>query len=1043
MKDLKDNQIQAAIFSLIDGSLPEEIDVLHIQKMQNAMPPEVIEEKISLFNSTAKESKPEIKKETESTQSASGDEDLSFLDNLDSTEQSAPPTNDIGDLDFLNDIEDKSEPEIKNDPKSEIENFDFNDDSGGDVLSDTATEESKEPLSSATRDETTPPDPKDAGSLPDFDFSEDISEDIIEKNNSEAEDNSKAEETAEPPLDIPLNESPAEEELQPDIPAENSEDDFVPEEKINAETPPAKKAPAKTIEKKLSKAEEANVRGILGKLHPEEKRSPFDDLLNDIEEIPPPAPSERSDGEVSRKTENTGSGIFENDIGITDTETSAAPSPADAVTDEVPAMDIPEEIELPDVSPEATPADMELPDVSPEATPADMELPDVSPEATPADMELPDASPEATPADMELPEVADTGDMEGLLEETIQNAQNADTLPSLDTPPDQSEESAELQETDGIAESDIPGFSDTQNEQSSDSSIFHEESDAQTGYLDDEEATDAQKETITYLKTFSDLGRAIVVSAVTDGDFTPGETELIYGLLVDLADEDRIVKTIFKILVKKNKAAPDLIPEEPAAPAKPLSVAFKENLLPIIRIIAAGGAILSLIIFSTYQFINLNTAHNYYTEGKLAIQTGEYQRSEDYFLRAEKIIESLFTGSQNTSIKQCNEYAAEYIAQGRFYYAEAKYRRALEKKSNDYVSLLNLARMYTIKEDWHQAEAHLADLISKFPKKNEVREDLAAMYINWGKMIPEVLDKAERMYNLLLIQEPGNSFYTARKMYIEVLRNNYAKALALFKELGAGSGYIEPESHTAFLGMLIDTFENLDSMNSESDETEKIQGRRIFLVSTIKDLSKSIYTKVNKYLPLYVETARWKLLTKKEYEAEQLTDEGITLFRSGEGTGRINPAQLYNLRGRIKLYMEKVIPAIESFEAALKLSPNDPEANFFLGNISLQELNNIPKANEYYNEAKMHWENTTHPHYPALLHGLAYTYYFEGKQLLSETGESRSEAALKIKRSLEYWHELQTIRGGNYLLEYALANAYLQLGLYDLAGAQIQYSMES
>ena len=78
-------------------------------------------------------------------------------------------------------------------------------------------------------------------------------------------------------------------------------------------------------------------------------------------------------------------------------------------------------------------------------------------------------------------------------------------------------------------------------------------------------------------------------------------------------------------------------------------------------------------------------------------------------------------------------------------------------------------------------------------------------------------------FKKLLLNKPEDKYYYASKMKIEVLKDNYPEALSYYKKIKSLSPkYVHPKSHNAFLGFLLNIFENR-YVNFQNSENEIVQ----------------------------------------------------------------------------------------------------------------------------------------------------------------------------------------------------------------------------
>ncbi|HMA99576.1 MAG TPA: hypothetical protein VKS21_01180, partial [Spirochaetota bacterium] len=477
-------------------------------------------------------------------------------------------------------------------------------------------------------------------------------------------------------------------------------------------------------------------------------------------------------------------------------------------------------------------------------------------------------------------------------------------------------------------------------------------------------------------------------------------------------------------------------PGAAAAPAEGLKLQdiLRRNFIPIISVIGIGFLAVLLIYYLVTWTGRYMNAADLYSMGLREIDKHNYDQSEKYFQRAMDL---------SPSIVKCNEYADKYIKHRLYFYAEKKYKQALVLDKKDFTTLLNHAKLYVYWDKFKQAEQKFSHLTNVYPKKNNnlIKDNMGVMYLHWGRTDTERLEKALDIYDKLLSREEENLRYMAKKMEVKVLQNKFYDTKKLQQQIEAyDPRYVEKTAFSELLHFYIDLYKEAykNEIKFEQYKDKKVNlndNEQLYMVRTIDSVIANLFAKDSNYIWNYYESARWYDLLGEKKRALYYANQGIKKFEKTFQVNKLfNHGRLYDIQGKLHLEQDNIQKAIEAFKESIEIDSYNPMPYYYLGKINLEEIGNISKAKENFNNAILNWRGRKTAEYLSLLHQTAYTYYYHS---LNNDNDVKAD----LRKSLNYWKELQDITGGNYFLDYLIGNTYLRLNDYHLAESKYRGCM--
>jgi len=289
-------------------------------------------------------------------------------------------------------------------------------------------------------------------------------------------------------------------------------------------------------------------------------------------------------------------------------------------------------------------------------------------------------------------------------------------------------------------------------------------------------------------------------------------------------------------------------------------------------------------------------------------------RAALFFILIPALIAPAVIAAQEASVDQLLKHAIEAQQHGDFSGAIRDYRRVLELRPNEVEAKVNLGA----------ALAHVGQF------DEAIALDRSAL--------PSLKDKGPVLLNLALAYYKKGDFEHAREQF-EILRDAQPNALQVVILLG------DSDLHTGRSDAALNLLEPLESKYSQNMDFEYVlasalintKGRRRDGVARMEKVAKAV-SGADAYM-----IAGATLLQLNEYElARQDLEQALRLKPTLPG--------LYTLLGTARDKTGDVRQAEPAFREALKVNPDDFEANLYLGAI-LYKRRDIDQAKGYLDRA--------------------------------------------------------------------------------------------
>jgi tetratricopeptide (TPR) repeat protein len=229
-----------------------------------------------------------------------------------------------------------------------------------------------------------------------------------------------------------------------------------------------------------------------------------------------------------------------------------------------------------------------------------------------------------------------------------------------------------------------------------------------------------------------------------------------------------------------------------------LGYQFRENLLPVLRVVALAGLAIGLIAFLSYQFVYKPLqARNLYEQGLTAIENDEYALGNRRFNQAVEV----------RRVKgRYYQYADRFQEDRQYQLAQEKYEQLLTHYPGDKRGLLEYARLESeTLANYEHAEELVNRILDDRPYDYEALIAKGDNYMRWGEEDPAQYEQARAAY-AKLIQEYGYLDPLLFKMLVYFIRTDNLQEVLRLKETFRNDPdrEIDPRAYSALGGYLID-----------------------------------------------------------------------------------------------------------------------------------------------------------------------------------------------------------------------------------------------
>ncbi len=320
---------------------------------------------------------------------------------------------------------------------------------------------------------------------------------------------------------------------------------------------------------------------------------------------------------------------------------------------------------------------------------------------------------------------------------------------------------------------------------------------------------------------------------------------------------------------------------------------FRENILPVLRVVALTGIAAALLIFLGYRFVYQPLrARNMYERGLDAIEQGEYQAGNQWFDRAVDV----------WRVKdRYYQYAETFIAERQYLRAEEKYDQLLTAYPGDKKGILDYAEFEAeILGNYGKAEELLNRILEE--ERNDYDALLASgdNYMAWAEEDPSKYEEARHAY-ATLIQRYGQTDLLLFRMLLYFIRtDNLEEVLRLKNAFQNDAGAeIDPYVYAELGGYLI-------TRNRLEDVLDILQ-RSLRLAEDIPDT--------------HYHLARYYRRTEDPGNERRGLSNAIAYYRAAEPLDSRRAGRLvdtYTRRGEYYYEREEYITAREDFQSAIQ-----------------------------------------------------------------------------------------------------------------------------
>lgn len=426
---------------------------------------------------------------------------------------------------------------------------------------------------------------------------------------------------------------------------------------------------------------------------------------------------------------------------------------------------------------------------------------------------------------------------------------------------------------------------------------------------------------------------------------------------------------------------------------------FRENILPVLRVVAITGVAAALLIFLGYRFVYQPlVARNMYERGLDAIEQGEYQTGNQWFDRAVEV---------NRVKGRYYEYAETFIDERQYARAEEKYDQLLAAYPGDKKGILDYAALETdILGNYEKAEELLNRILADEPYDYDALLAAGDNYMEWAEEDPSKYEDARVAYATLL-QQHGQTDLLLQRMLLYFIRTDKLEEVLRLRNYfqGRPRADINPYIYAEMGGYLV----TKDRLNGVLD----ILQRSLEIDEAVPDT--------------HYHLARYYARTEDPLNQRRGLSNAISYFRAREPLEARRAGRLVDSYTRLGEYYyerEEFLTARENLESAvqryeqyesrglLEPQPRYGRAYASLGDIAYYVSREYGQAFELYAQAEQNAYGS-----PELDYKQGYIHY----------AREEHQAALN-----EFYNAEPEFRRNRNLL-YAIANALYQRGAYSSA----------
>ena len=319
---------------------------------------------------------------------------------------------------------------------------------------------------------------------------------------------------------------------------------------------------------------------------------------------------------------------------------------------------------------------------------------------------------------------------------------------------------------------------------------------------------------------------------------------------------------------------------------------FRENILPVLRVVALTGVIAALLIFLGYRFVYQPLrARGMYERGLDAIEQGEYQAGNQWFDRAVDV----------WRVKgRYYEYAESFIDEREYARAEEKYEQLLAAYPGDKQGILDYAALETeILGNYGKAEELLNRILAEDQTDYEALLAAGDNYMAWAEENPAKYESARVSYARLIEEYGGSDLLLFRMLLYFIRTDNLEEVLYLKNVFHGDSGAdIDPYIYAELGGYLIS--------KDRLDDVLDILRRSLEAREDIPDT--------------HYHLARHYRRTEDPGNERRALNNAVTFFQASQPLDSRRAGRLvdtYTRRGEYYYEREEYLTAREDFQSAI------------------------------------------------------------------------------------------------------------------------------
>ncbi len=593
-------------------------------------------------------------------------------------------------------------------------------------------------------------------------------------------------------------------------------------------------------------------------------------------------------------------------------------------------------------------------------------------------------------------------------------------------------DTSDLKENEVEEEKDTIIFKDSEGEEKKEGSNL--KSDNQGENQAPQSSEELYKKALSKISKYKPKNKNIIYQIIYDNQISPKELEALVLEILEGKNENYITekfskaklkRSIFEVIERRKKT----IDEEQEV----FNEVFEKRkyFLFVKQLIYLVIFFISLISF---YFITKDSIKSYrlYALAEEEINNNNFIDGESYFAEAFAV---------RPNITKIREIGETYESKQEYQKAEEKYQLALSLNPKDFPTLLSYGdfffnqKKHLEADEVYQRYTEDVGAINVLSSEEKTMwERIGENYIQWGKVEPTQFEKGKEVYDYLEGVNPERKlFYYAKQLQIRALNQNYNESkiyYSLIQKENDRAIFFKP--YIDYLSFLNNFLKNINSVEYADFIRSNLSEENNFIFSAFQHILFLLESKFPNSHELFFEAAKWEKNILDNDKALSLGLKALRLFEENKPKD-FEVDNLYAFLGELNYIKKNNLNAINYFESAIAVNPQNPIANYFLGRINYFDLDNDAKALPFFEAALRDWQEIKNgPQYFDILYNLGYINYEMGKA--NTSGEARK---INYEKALVYWNELaeNISLEKSYLVDYNLGLVYLSMEKYDLAAS--------